>query len=111
MAFTAVYAELLVTDLGSAERWYALLFDSPPDARPMEGLLTWLLGEGRGVQVWLDAERAGRSAVTLAVTDLDALGSRLTAGGVEHGGIQPGGGARLLTLTDPDGNQVVATGA
>jgi hypothetical protein len=41
---------------------------------------------------------------------MDALAARLTAAGVEHAGPEPGGGARILQLTDPDGNRVVITG-
>lgn len=111
MDFTAVYAQSPVTDLEAAERWYSLVFDRPPDARPMDGLLTWVLGDGRGVQVWRDAERAGRSALTLNAADLDAVAAHLTAAEVQHGGAEPGGGARLIGLSDPDGNQVVITGA
>lgn len=110
MTFTAVYAESIVTDLDVAERWYTLLFDAAPDLRPMAGLLTWVLGEGRGVQVWRDPERAGRSVVTVSVDDLDTLSSRLIAAGLEHAGAEPGGGVRLIRLSDPDGNEVVVTG-
>lgn len=92
MTFTAVYAESIVIDLNAAERWYTVLFNAAPDLRPMEGLLTWVLGEGRGVQVWRDPERAGQSAVMVGVDDLDALASRLTAAGIEHAGAEPGGG-------------------
>lgn len=31
--------------------------------------------------------------------------------GIHHDGPQPGGGARILQLADPDGNRVVLTGA
>ena len=110
MSFHAVLAQAAVADLPAAERWYASLLEGGPQARPMEGLLEWHLGEGFGVQVWLDPERAGRSAMVLRESDLDALAARLTAAGIAPDGPQPGGGARLLPLTDPDGNQVVVTG-
>lgn len=111
--FSRVLAQVAVRDAEAAERWYATLFGAPPDARPMEGLLEWHLTEDAGVQVWQDGERAGRSCAVLGVDGadgLDALAERLSSAGVAHGGVEPGGGARLLRLADPDGNLVVVTG-
>ncbi len=110
MSFTSVLAQSAVADLDTAERWYRVLFDRGPDARPMDGLLEWHLTGTAGVQVWRDADRAGSSTSVLGCDDLDAVAARLGAAGVEHGGPQPGGGARLLPLADPDGNRVVLTG-
>lgn len=113
MEFSRVLAQAAVTDVEVAERWYTALLDGPPTARPMDGLLEWHLTPTAGVQVWCDAERAGRSCVVLGVAGagvLDALATRLATAGTAHGGVEPGGGARLLRLTDPDGNLVVVTG-
>lgn len=99
-----------VTDSGRAEEWYTRLFDREPDARPMSGLIEWHLGDAFGVQVWCEPDRAGRSSLVLEETDLDAAAARLTAAGIRHNGPQPGGGARILQLTDPDGNRIVLTG-
>lgn len=99
-----------VTDLARAEEWYTRLLGRGPDARPMTGLLEWHLGDGFGVQVWSEPERAGRSTVVLDETDLDATAARLTATGIDNGGPQPGGGSRILQLADPDGNRIVFTG-
>jgi hypothetical protein len=111
MTFRRLLAQSVVTDLAVAEGWYAALFEGPPDARPMDGLVEWHLGDSFGVQLWRDPERAGRSVMVLDETDLDALAARLTAAGVEHDGPQPATAFRVLVLSDPDGNQVVATGA
>ena len=46
-----------------------------------------------------------------AETDLDQTPPALSAAGVDHAGPEPGGGARLLQLADPDGNKIVFTGA
>ena len=108
--YTELFANCAVADLPAAERWYTALFERGPDARPMAGLLEWHLDDRFGVQVWVDPERAGRSTVVLGVADLDAVAGRLGRGGIEHDGPQPGGGARLLMLADPDGNRVVLTG-
>jgi len=110
MSFRRVLAQAAVRDVHTAERWYTALFDSAPHARPMDGLLEWHLGDGFGVQVWQDPQRAGRSSFVLDETDLDALATRLSAAGLQHDGPQPVTASRVLVLTDPDGNQVVATG-
>jgi catechol 2,3-dioxygenase-like lactoylglutathione lyase family enzyme len=110
MAFRHLLAQAVVTDLAAAERWYTALFDSAPQARPMDGLLEWHLGDSFGVQVWLDPARAGRSALVLDESDLDALAVRLSAAGLHHDGPQPVTASRVLVLADPDGNQVVVTG-
>jgi catechol 2,3-dioxygenase-like lactoylglutathione lyase family enzyme len=107
----SVLAQCTVSDLERAEQWYTRLFNGPPDARPMPGLLEWHLGDAFGVQVWLETDRAGQSTVVLGETDLDRAAARLSAAGVDHAGPEPGGGARLLQLADPDGNRIVFTGA
>ncbi len=106
-----VLANCTVTDLDSAEDWYTRLFDREPDARPMPGLIEWHLADTFGVQVWSEPDRAGQSSVVLDETDLDDAATRAIEAGIGHGGPQPGGGARILQLTDPDGNRVVLTGA
>ena len=110
MSYTAVLAQSTVTDLGAAERWYTALLGRAPDERPMDGLLEWHVTQGGGVQVWAEPERAGRGTLLLSADDLDATAGRLSASGIEHDGPQPGGGQRLLSLTDPDGNRVVVLG-
>lgn len=106
-----VLAHCTVTDLDRAERWYTGLLGRGPDTRPMPGLLEWRLGDGFGLQVWTEPERAGKSCVVLDVTDLDATAERLAAAGIDHAGPESGGGARILPLADPDGNRIVLTGA
>lgn len=86
-------------------------FDGEPATRPMPGLIEWHLGDSFGVQVWSEPDRAGRSSVMLDKTDLDAAATRLSTVGIGHDGPQPGGGARILQLADPDGNRVVLPGA
>lgn len=110
MSIQRVLAQSVVSDLEAAERWYSVLFLGPPDARPMPGLLEWHLGDGFGVQVWAEPERAGRSVMVLDETDLDALAARLTGAGLEHPGPQRVTASRILPLEDPDGNRVVVTG-
>ncbi len=107
---SSVLTHSTVTDLEHAEDWYTRLFGRAPDAAPMPGLLEWNLGDTFGVQVWSEPDRAGRSSMVLGETDLDAAAARLADVGITHDGPAPGGGARILVLTDPDGNRVVLTG-
>lgn len=108
--FTGVLAQSTVRDLDTATTWYAALFGRPQDADPMPGLREWHLGEGYGVQVWAEPERAGRSSLVLADPDLDGTAARLTAAGIEHAGVEQVTSSRALVLLDPDGNRVVLTG-
>lgn len=105
-----VLANCTVTDIDRAEQWYTRLFGREPDARPMSGLIEWHLGETFGIQVWSEPDRAGQSTVVLGETDLDDAAARAAEAGINHDGPQLGGGARILLLTDPDGNRVVLTG-
>jgi catechol 2,3-dioxygenase-like lactoylglutathione lyase family enzyme len=104
-------AHCTVTDLERAENWYTRLLGREPDARPMPGLVEWHLGESYGLQVWSESHRAGQSTVVLEETDLEEAAAHAAAVGISHDGAQPGGGARILQLADPDGNRVVLTGA
>ena len=110
MTYTSVLAQATVADLGTAEPWYTALFEREPDARPMDGLLEWHVTKGGGVQLWMEPGRAGSSTVVLAADDLDTTATRLAAAGIANDGPEPGGGARLLRLADPDGNRVVVLG-
>lgn len=107
LMFSGMLGHCTVADLDRAELWYAKLFGRGPDRRPMEGLLEWHLAPGYGVQVWCEPERAGRSTLVLEVFDLQAQAERLAALGLDNGGPQPGGGAQIVQLQDPDGNRVV----
>ena len=107
---TRLLANIAVSDRDGAEDWYSRLFDRAPDARPMPGLIEWHLTDAFGVQTWVDADRAGSATIVLDSTDLDAEMSRLRDAGIEHSGPRPGGGARILQVSDPDGNSIVFTG-
>lgn len=107
--FSGLLGNCTVSDLQRAESWYTKLFARKPDRRPMDGLLEWHLGPGFGIQVWCEPQRSGHSTVVLEVSDLPAQAQRLLQLGIEHQGLQPGGGAQILQLVDPDGNRVVLT--
>ncbi len=104
-------AQMTVSDLDAVIGWYTGLFGREPDARPMNSLVEWHLTPQFGVQVWAEAERAGRSTVVRDESDLDGLIAALDRAGIRHEGTQDATASRILPLTDPDGNRVVVTGA
>ncbi len=111
MTTTRLLAQMTVTDLIEAERWYSRFFDREPDAAPMPGLLEWHLADAFGVQVCAEPERAGHSTMVLDESDLDSAAARLDRTGIEHSGPQDATSSRILPLADPDGNRIVLTGA
>jgi glyoxylase I family protein len=54
------------------------------------------------------APQRGGATVVLRTGDIEALERRLAEHGVQRGRIAPMGGARMLELYDPDGNEIVA---
>lgn len=107
MAFTRVAAEVIVTDHTAAVAWYERLVGRPPDERPMDGLAEWQLTDTGWLQVFADPDRAGHSATTLGVDDLDAVVGALAERGIELSRQTTSRGQPLATVTDPDGNLVV----
>ena len=84
---------------------------APITNHPMSSLFEWRITDAGWVQVFADPERAGRSALNLAVDDIDAAISELTGRGLEPGEIQAADkGVRISALTDPDGNTVTLIG-
>ena len=104
-------AQMIVSDLERSEAWYTTVLEGEPGNRPMAGLIEWQLSPHAGVQVFEDAERAGQSAMVIAAGDLDALAKRLARSGIHHLDPQAVSVGRVLQLTDPDGNQVLFSGA
>jgi catechol 2,3-dioxygenase-like lactoylglutathione lyase family enzyme len=110
VAITGLLAQSTVSDLARAEQWYTRVLGSPPDARPMPGLLEWHLAEHYGLQVWSEPQRAGHSSVVLDESDFALLIRHLDDVGIDHEGPQDATSSRILRLLDPDGNRVVFTG-
>ena len=66
----------------------------------------WKFGRGGWLQVYQLPERAGSGSFTLAVTDLDEEIRKLRALGVDTTKQSNGSKARVLMITDPDGNHI-----
>jgi predicted enzyme related to lactoylglutathione lyase len=109
MDVTVVMASLAVSDLGASLTWYARVFGRGPDERPMEGLAEWHFEGAGAIQVTQEPERAGGSSVTIGVDHLDKYLAQLDAAGIAHDPPTDVTFVRLVTLTDPDRNQVAIT--
>jgi catechol 2,3-dioxygenase-like lactoylglutathione lyase family enzyme len=104
-------AQMTVADLDVAVSWYTRMFGAGPDAQPMDGLVEWHLAEAFGVQVWADPGRAGRGTMVLDESDLDQRIGQLDRAGIAHDEPRDATSSRIMSLQDPDGNQIVFTGA
>jgi predicted enzyme related to lactoylglutathione lyase len=108
MPVNRVLAALAVADVDSAIRWYERLLGRPADALPMDGLAEWHFPQTGVIQVVQDADRAGRSLLTLGVNDLkEELGS-LRERGLDPGAMDDTTSDKVLfaTVTDPEGNAI-----
>jgi glyoxylase I family protein len=111
MSIEHVLAAVPVTDLDRSRRWYEALFGRAADNNPMPTLVEWQVVPGGWVQVFDDDQRAGSTAVNVAVRDLEAHIEDLRRRGLEPGEIiEANKGVRLSALTDPDGNTVTLIG-
>lgn len=105
METTGFYAVMCVSDMGRATAWYETLMGRAPDARPMDWLVQWWR-HGGGLQVWRDAERAGKSLATIIVADMASERQRLGGLGLELGPDSAGNWGIVAQIEDPDGNRI-----
>lgn len=87
--------------------WYARFFGRKADIVANDHEVMWRVADTGWLYVLEDADRAGRSVVTISVTDLDVAVRDLVARGVTAGPIENVGDAgRKAKMIDPDGNEV-----
>jgi predicted enzyme related to lactoylglutathione lyase len=107
MSIEYVFAGLAVTRLDAGIDWYQRLLGKPPDMRPNEREATWRVAQTASVYIVADADRAGHSAVTMFVDDLDAELGGITRRGIEAGDVETAPGLfRRVMIRDPDGNEI-----
>ncbi len=105
----SLFAEIHVRDLRASRTWYVRLLGEPTFAAH-ETEEVWELAENRSIVVEEQPARAGQSAVTVLVDDLDALDELVET--VAARGLEPsvretyGDGVRKVTFYDPDGNEI-----
>lgn len=105
MSIAKAYAVVSTADLVRAREWYSRLFGRAPDLTPMAEVHEWYFREG-GVQVVDDPSRAGRSMLTLIVTDLAGARTDLQSRNLALGPQSGGEFAMIARISDPDGNQI-----
>jgi predicted enzyme related to lactoylglutathione lyase len=102
-----LFASVPVADLRSAKVWYEQLFGRAADIVPNENEVMWCVAGNGWLYVIGDSERAGRTVVTVSVSDLDQFVADLSKRGISAGPIQSVGGAgRKADVVDADGNVI-----
>src|SRR5215469_7777749 len=100
---------MCVSDQTKALHWYRVFFGRTADGVIGEEHL-WQVGENAWVVVDdrdVRAERVGGAMITLGVTGLDDILTRLTAHGIDHGPVESySNGVRHVVVLDPDGNSL-----
>ena len=100
-----VLAGVAVRDLDAALPWYERLLGK--GERPMKEVCEWRLPRGGCLQLFADGQRAGRSSVTFAVSDLAAQLTSLRARDIPVGSTTATSAVKTAIVEDPDGNQIV----
>jgi predicted enzyme related to lactoylglutathione lyase len=105
MDVAKLYAVVSVADIDRAHDWYSRLFGRKPDVTPMPSDHEWHVGNG-GVQVVADATRAGKSMLTVIVSDLEQTRTALQSHQLVLGPASTGDYVSYAQILDPDGNTV-----
>jgi predicted enzyme related to lactoylglutathione lyase len=108
MAVNRVLAGIAVSDVDAVLPWYEQLFGRPIDARPMDILADYHFPNGAVVQLVADADRAGRSLLTLDFDDLEAELAAMHERGLKTSPLDDTTSDKVLiaTASDPDGNAI-----
>ena len=102
-----LFASVPVFDLKAATPWYAQLFGRARDIVPNENEVMWCVAGTGWLYVIQDVERAGRTTVTISVSDLDRFVGDLADRGITTGQIEAVGEAgRKAIAVDADGNMI-----
>ena len=102
-----VLAFIAVRDISDGIRWYKMLLGREPDTQPMQDLAEWQFEGGGWLQLNENAVLAGRSSITLVETDIDDRMTMLIRAGIKPRSFVKGDYVNVVTISDPDGNQVV----
>ena len=107
MNIQGVYAVASVADLADAEEWYTALLARPADDHPMPILTQWRNIGTAGIQLMVDAAKAGGSVITLVTPDIEREKSRLANMGLDLGQISRGDFGAIAEMADRDGNRII----
>lgn len=106
MSLNNALAGIAVTNLDTACPWYERLLGQAPQ-RPTPQVAEWKFLQGGWLQVFSDAERAGKSSICLSVSGIEGEIRRLGAMGIAVDGFQETPKAKVAVLQDPEGNQII----
>lgn len=109
MEIQELYATVCVSEIEHSVAWYTRLIGREPDDRPMDGLVQWRNLGGAGLQLVLDAERAGSGMVTVITPDMTKTRKQLAAANIVLGPDLQGDYAIIAQLSDLDGNVITLT--
>jgi predicted enzyme related to lactoylglutathione lyase len=101
-----VYAAVAVADLEAGIAWYEKFIGRPVDDRPISGMAQWRDIGGAGLQLWEDAERAGKSVMTIVTPALETEITRLSGHGITAINLASGGFGKVAQVFDPEGNRI-----
>jgi hypothetical protein len=107
MEVQVAFTGIAVSSLATAQDYNSRLFGRDADIVASDDEIMWRLTDSAWLYVVVDAQRAGRCLVTVAVEDLDGAVSEVGSRSVVAERVEdiPGAG-RKATLRDPDGNTV-----
>jgi predicted enzyme related to lactoylglutathione lyase len=102
-----LFASVPVADLHTALNWYERLFGRAADIVPNDSEIMWCVAGNGWLYVIEDPARAGMTAVTISVDDLDQFVVDLANRGIRSGPIEAVGDAgRKSNVMDADGNVI-----
>lgn len=105
LAIQEVFTGVAVADLHSALMWYECLMGRQPDMIPNDNEAVWQLSGKAWLYIIGDAQRAGKTLITLIVDDLDSQVAEFTERGIVFEFVEKDSKIyRRITVTDPEGN-------
>ncbi len=105
MKIQGLFAIANVADMDKGEAFYTKLLGRAPDDRPMDGLIQWRQNYF-GIQLFRDAEKAGRSRMTIVTPDMADTRAQLASRGLELEADIEGDFGKIAQIYDPEGNQI-----
>lgn len=104
--FTSAVAVHPVSQLPAALAWYSALLGREPDVVPADDTVEWEVAPNAWLHV-STSDRPGAASTILGVPSLDDALTHCAAAGLAVGEVEDYGVVRMVTLLDPDGNQVL----
>ena len=101
-----IFAATCVSDMERSVAWYAKLMGRAPEDRPMPTLAQWRYPGAGGVQLFLDAPRAGNGVMTIVTPLMASARAGLEAAGIALGPDNAGDWGIVAQVHDPDGNRI-----